>query len=388
MPAHGQEIWRATHEQKLLLRAALSEDAQAARGAWGAWHGCADFARLDDGSRRLLPLLYFILRRHGADDAATQNLRQFYRQTWCRNNLLFRRGAEVIGRLHDAGIETMLLKGAALTQLYYKDEGVRPMSDFDVVVQQGSALAAVEVLQRAGWQPVAPLPAQFTKILHSSPFKNSAGDELDLHWHVFAERCYAQADDECWTKAIRCEFGGLQTRALHPAHQLAHICVHGAAWNEVPPVRWIADALFVINSRAPKLDWEVVGRFGSQPGLRLPLREALEYLRAEFSAPVPQSVLTKLRAQRIGRIEKSWYAARNAATAADHPAIYVLVVWRFFLRSASGGGVARAALMLPRQLQYLWGAESSWQLLAVAARRLPSRTLLSLRRWLNRTQEN
>lgn len=382
MPAHPKEMWRATHKQKLLLCAALSENAQEAREAWAAWRGCADFEQLDEGTRRLLPLLYRNLRRHGADDATTANLRQFYRRTWFRNNLLFRRGATVVGRLHDAGIKTMLLKGAALTHLYYRDEGTRPMSDFDVVVKREDALAAIEVLRAAGWQPDLPLPPHLTKIAHSFSFKNSAGDELDLHWHIFVERCFERADDECWRQAISCEFNGRKTLALNPAHQLAHVCTHGVAWNEMPPVRWIADALLIINSQSQKLDWSLVSRFSRQRGLRLPMREALEYLHAEFSAPVPQSVLTELRVQRVGRVERLWHRAKNAPPVANHPAIYALVVWHLFLRVAAGGGVAHSALMLPRQLQYLWGAKNLWQLPAVIARRLPNRTLLSLRRWL------
>ena len=46
----------------------------------------------------------------------------------------------VLGELRRRGIEPMLLKGAALTLLHYRDSGLRPMEDVDILVSNGPDL--------------------------------------------------------------------------------------------------------------------------------------------------------------------------------------------------------------------------------------------------------
>ena len=88
----------------------------------------------NQGSFRLLPLLYINLQKQGVDDPVMGKLKGIYRQAWSKNQTLFHEMAGVIAHLQDAGIKTMLLKGASLSLLYYKNNGARPMADIDVLV--------------------------------------------------------------------------------------------------------------------------------------------------------------------------------------------------------------------------------------------------------------
>jgi len=65
----------------------------------------------------------------GVKDPLMVKLKEFYQLTWCENQILFHNMAGLLDRLHNAGIQTMILKGAALLLLYYKDYGLRPMLD-------------------------------------------------------------------------------------------------------------------------------------------------------------------------------------------------------------------------------------------------------------------
>jgi hypothetical protein len=143
--ARPGRVW-PTREQALLLRAALG-DGDEAQVAWEAWRAATDFDRLDGGSYRLLPLLYRNLERLGVGEEGTDlgRLRGIYRRTWYKNRIAIAHLAGLIGHLDAAGIPTMVLKGAALTTLYYRDHGGRAMEDCDLLVPVARAREAVAV---------------------------------------------------------------------------------------------------------------------------------------------------------------------------------------------------------------------------------------------------
>src|SRR5262245_12445960 len=103
--------------------------------AWRRTTHMADLDRLDPGSIRLLPLLYRRLERDGAQDEIARKLKGVYRHAWYGNQLRLRDAALVAGELRRRGTEPMLLKGAALTLLHYRDYGLRPMEDVDILVR-------------------------------------------------------------------------------------------------------------------------------------------------------------------------------------------------------------------------------------------------------------
>src|SRR5215211_2539715 len=94
-----------THDQILLLRAAVL-DVGDARASWEQWRAENALESADSASLRLLPLVYRNLVATGLDEADVGKLRGAYRAAWARNQLLFKRAAEVLGVLRDAGVQT------------------------------------------------------------------------------------------------------------------------------------------------------------------------------------------------------------------------------------------------------------------------------------------
>ena len=111
-------------------------DGDAARSAWREWRKTVDFDLIDQASYRMVPLLYRNLERLRVDDPFVGTLRGIYRRTWCESQLLFRRLAKVIEGLRAAGVESLVLKGAALASQAYDDAGARSMADVDVLVRR------------------------------------------------------------------------------------------------------------------------------------------------------------------------------------------------------------------------------------------------------------
>src|SRR6266542_1994328 len=297
-----------TEDQVLLLRAGLLGPDEA-RAAWLRWRAEHDPDDADRGSLRLLPLVYRNLLSAGLEANDLGKLKGAYNATWFRNQLLFRRAAHALDDLRDAGIQTMVLKGVALAVAYYRDAGARPMDDVDVLVRPPDADRALAVLSAAGWTTdTADGHRRRIKDAHAQHLQHPDGSSLDLHWSTLAQ--YA-GDDDFWSGSVEIDVLGAPTRALSPAEQLLHVDAHGAQWNRIPPVRWIADAVAVERAAAPELDWERLVAQATHRRVTVSLTAALEHLAAAVRFPVPAWVLERLRAAPKAPLER-W--AHRAAT--------------------------------------------------------------------------
>ena len=362
-----------TREQELLLRAALLQG-EAALQAWQDWKTQVNLEQeLDMGSYRLMPLLYRNLRTLGVDDPLMGKLRGIYGREWYKNQMLFRAMAEVLRLFHAAGIETIILKGAALTLLYYQDHGLRPMSDFDVLVPTGKRGAAIDVLTQAGWNPIlyplGKLPDAVLDVRHAWGFENAHRRQFDLHWHVLHWCLYPNADDDFWAGAIPLQIANVPTRALNHTDQLLHICVHGAGWNPVPPLRWVADAMMILHESHSEIEWSHLISQAEQRRLILPLSHAFTYLRDSFGAAIPCQVLTEMNKVRVSNAERKWY---NSVTAGPTRLGHLPSDWYrhlFDLEVTGETSWVRKLASFPRYLQRVKGKENLWQLLIWAISR-------------------
>jgi hypothetical protein len=359
-----------TPEQELLLKAALLQGSKAVE-AWERWTvgGGMDFP--DAGSFRLLPQVFRNLQAQGVQHRHMKTLKGIYRRVWYQNQVRFHSMAAVVRELQRAGIETMLLKGAALVLGHYKDYGVRPMDDFDIFVPEERAEAAIRLLTERGWTGLTWHPKilteSFRSYRHAIGFRSAAGSDLDLHWHVLYLCCWQGADREFWRDAVAVEIDGVRTRALNPTDQFLTICVHGIEWNVVPSIRWIADATAVWRS-SPELDWDRIVRLAGEMRLALPLRDALQYLASKFHAPIPSGVLTALRQMRVSRGDALFCQRIVRPFELQGPLDTFLALYSRYSRSATGGPMRRYVTGFLRFVQYHWHLDSPWRLLPRAGR--------------------
>ena len=108
----------------------------------------------------------------------------------------------------------------------------------------------------------------------------------------------------------------MPTRALGSADQLLHVLAHGARWGEVPPIRWVADAVAVERSAEGGLDWERFVAEASRRHLTVAAAEALERLAADLDFPVPGWALAGSEAPGRPRSSAGCIARRPARSAA------------------------------------------------------------------------
>jgi hypothetical protein len=365
-------VWQPTPEQKLLLRAAGFEG-RVALDAWQQWKSSIDIEHLDSTSYRILPQLYRNLQsQQAASDPLMSRLKSVYRHTWSKNQIFLHAVSRILRAFHDEGIPVMVLKGMALVPLYYKDWGVRPMSDIDMMVPTTEAERAMRLLAALGWQSKSKHPERFLHVRHSTDFINAAGQSLDLHWHLLWECCQAGADDDFWEAAIPVQIGEVTAQALCPADQLLHVCIHGSTWNPNPPFRWAADAAVIIRSAGDRLNWQRLYEQAEKRRLVLPLSRMLGYLHDGLDVPVPEAFLQRLRTAPVSKAEQREYRLKTRPMR-GLPSLQVF--WYNYTRSAGSRGVARHRISFPRYLQYNWNLEHLHQVPVYMVTRVARRNL-------------
>ena len=314
--ARSKNRYRApTRQQELLLKATLLQGS-AAGIARHQWRLHIDPERLDYDSQRLLPHLCATLLAHGISTPEMGRLKGAYRRTWYENTVRLHAAARLLRGLRIAGVETMLLKGAALTLRYYRDCGLRPMNDLDILVPTHQAGAAIEALKALGLAPmrVRLSEAQALRFGHAYPYRDAGGREVDLHWHLFYQRVAPRADAAYWAAADSVTLHGESTRILDPADQLLHVCVHGTqvAWwspERAPSLRWVADAMMILTDTAQELDWDRFFEQARRLRFVLPVQESLGYLGDALDAPIPADAMMRLRRTRASfgeRVAHRW----------------------------------------------------------------------------------
>jgi hypothetical protein len=337
-----------TFAQHHLLRAALLEDPELVHQSFTAWKSRVELDTIEHGSMRLLPLLYRNLQRAAIDDPLLPRLKGIYRQVWFRNQLLFAQGARALRLLADAGIATIVLKGAALVGSAYDEAALRPMEDFDVLVPRQQFARAVEVLRAGGWAFQPPLldPEPHFLFQHAIGLRREGGGELDLHWSSIGLPSHDTAAGAVLGSALPWRVGNQETRTLAPADLLLQICGHATRIHEeIPPIRWAADA-FLLLASAP-FPWDTVAPLARVRGLSLVMHRALEYLRDGLGVAVPEKVLAALRRQ-IRLRDQLTLNLRNGAGRLAYLQFALETVQRVFTDVA---GAPRRLLLLPRYLR-------------------------------------
>jgi hypothetical protein len=357
---------RPTAEQLLVLHAAL-DPAPAAALAWQRWREAVEFDAVDHGSTRLLPLVYRNLGAGAFDVEVGGRLKGLYRRSWSHNQLIFKRAAEAIGLLAEAGIETLITKGASLAILSYGEVGVRPMDDVDVLVPIERTAEAIELLSGAGWSPDHDDPLAWAEVHHSLGFAGAERGNVDLHWFSLWQPA---SDVELWRASVPLELSGAATRAPCPADQLLLTCVHGTPWSPLPPFRWIADAVTVIRSAGERLDWDRLVAEAERRRVTVAAGAALAYLGEEFGAAIPSTALARLRTAPASRHER---AAFRAACQPDSPLRTLRMAWDRYRRLRDLDTGAPRPGNFADFARRFWGLESVWQLPLHGARALSRR---------------
>jgi len=277
----------------LLLDAALCEPVRAG-AAWRCWRADHSPGEADRAALRLLPLVWWNLGGPEARESQLDELAPFFHQSWLDLQRHVGSAVHAIEELRREGIQVALLKGLALALDVYERGALRPMADVDLLVYPGERDRTAATLESLGYRAGRHFRSDAAARTHSVGYRRSDGAAIDLHWYALQECCYPAADELLWRHATRESLGDTEVLVPGPASSLIVVCCHGLRWNPEPTLRWVTDAVMVLRRQGSSMRWNEFVEEARARRVTLLIAAALGWLRREFEAPVPSSVVGEL----------------------------------------------------------------------------------------------
>lgn len=234
--------------------------------------------------------------------AVMQTLRERHRSTVVRRMYFRQELATILRALREHGIPVIVLKGAALAELVYRDPGARPMADLDILVPDDRAEQAQSIVQTMGYEPYGtPEDQEDTSANHRHmPVLVGRGKPtvVEVHRHVVrldSPLCFDISG--FWDRARDQAVAGAPVKVLGPEDQLIHLCVNfflDRRFRAGSALGQLVDIAEVARGGMGAQDWELLVRLVDGYELRGPVGSALVLASELVDAPVPGRVLRDL----------------------------------------------------------------------------------------------
>lgn len=214
----------------------------------------------------LAPLLYTHLRE-SEEPLPPQVKRELQALTLRHRQASRVRGrvlAEILSRFQAAGIQTLVLKGAALAHLLYPEPGLRPMRDIDLLVRREEAYLAQSLLAELGFD--APLPRGErlpNKHLQAATLKTEGlSISVEIHHNLFSADFWASLEiDTLRRPPLPFNLNGLTAYTLGYEEMLWHLCCHaGQIISQSVRLIWVVDVVGFAEHFMAEINWDLIRR--------------------------------------------------------------------------------------------------------------------------------
>jgi hypothetical protein len=256
-------------------------------------------------------LVRWTLRKNGLWDAVPDEARtvfdRWYRAAQIRHLLIARQLASILEGARAAGVDPVLLKGAAIAAVAYPDPALRAMADIDALVDPTQLSAMSDVLTRLG--------LAHEEIYYGDVFNVTRGYHLsffdpigtlvpvEVHWALASslERRNRLSASALLRHTVRARVVTIPNvarpagRVLAPAAQLVYLASHaGTEGHSFSQLRWLADIAAIVGGPTPP-PWPAVVAFARHSRARAVTYVALALVRDLLGVVVPASALHELR---------------------------------------------------------------------------------------------
>jgi hypothetical protein len=338
--------------------------------ALDAWTAHVDLRTLDEGSIRLLPALYSRLKKAGVDHPWLPFMGGRYRRTLYRNRHIVHRGLALTDRLNARGVPTLLLKGCPLLSLYYGDSGVRPMGDFDLLIEESMPRREVGAILADGVAARAK-----SRSLHADTYVDRDRFEYDLHWYLMPELAVGGQSRPFWAGAQKVMIEGRRYLTLSAEDHLLHAIIHGMRVSDVPPLRWIVDVAAIASGAArmsQSIDWLRLAESAERLSMALPVARGLEFL---IDAGILDDSARAARAALAAAPQRDrlLFAGSMREPSLAFRAVRPWLLFRRLARLTRAAGPRHQPMTFGRFLAELWNLDSPRDVPATAWRKMVQR---------------
>ena len=256
-------------------------------------------------AERFAPILYAVLGALPSPVPILDRLRPAW-LAWRRQHLL---GVEQLSRLLAAfereGIPALTLKGPALGEMLYRDPGLRPFTDLDLLVRAADVRRAVSLLSALGYRHQDPGHSLEYDLAWRQSARFASAESpadlvpVDLHWGLLDYPGIARGPsmdlEEIWERSVKVGAWSQAARGLCPEDLLIYLALHWAVHHAFSGALWGLDLALLLRRHGGGLDWEAVVERARRWRVRGALYVALREIEVEFGVGPPPAFLARLK---------------------------------------------------------------------------------------------
>jgi len=183
----------------------------------------------------------------------TDHLKQ-WKRVYFHNTLQYQKYIAVYQKVNEQlaemGIPILALKGIALASELYADEGLRPMSDIDILVPEGSGSEALHVLLKNGAQQLGvPRSSQHEQLDAHVRAISIDGIMVEIHQRLFSMGSvfYLKGTDR-FENCVQIKKQGIAMQRLNDVLMAYHLVTHAIKGIQMGGLRlgWLLDIALVL----------------------------------------------------------------------------------------------------------------------------------------------
>jgi hypothetical protein len=241
-----------------------------------------------------------------------KDLEKIYYSNLTRNMLLYDELNKVLMAFKKAGIDTVVLKGAFLAEEIYKNIGLRPMSDIDLLVKEKDLQnAKKELIELKYFVPTIYLTKfheKFQTALNdeSSFINKDKNINIDFHWDIQSPQMPYKVDiNKFWSNTKPVKISNVEALTFAPEDLLQHLCLHvdkhvNLRTPPAKPLRDYCDIAEVINNYKDTINWGYLLQSSKNYEIEEPIFQGLFIAKEYFGAPVPENIIHELEPVKSG----------------------------------------------------------------------------------------
>jgi hypothetical protein len=157
----------------------------------------------------------------------------------------------------------ILLKGAYLAHVVFRDRALRPMVDVDILINQGDLPRVENALQSLGYKlgVLKHRDWSLKNHYHLAYIHPQFQVQIEVHWHIQRPDAPYPVDiNELWQHAQPITIAGVETLGLSHEHLLLHQCLHLAKHGFGVGLRPFCDLAEILRCYQDQIDWQQVRR--------------------------------------------------------------------------------------------------------------------------------
>jgi hypothetical protein len=246
-------------------------------------------------AQRVSPLLWWALQASGSVRAATgwsQRLR-FDAMRWRLHalRLVPRALTASLAPLHAAGLEPVVMKGAALAERYL-EPWLRPMDDIDLLLPADQQPEAIAVLRRENWR-VVPKAGRHHEVVLTHPGVPGLPVEVHRSLATWRDSSNRLSSTKMWQRRRPQFIAGLPGYGLDPEDELVFLAAHAAKpFHVFSRLLWTVDIAVAVRAAdvaGRAIDWRRVGEVAAESRCQTALAVALTQA-SRLGTPSPDTV--------------------------------------------------------------------------------------------------